>query len=455
MEKVVEIGGRRELLVDDYLVARMDGVALTLHSPTPREVAIVHDQPWEGNTSYYHTVFWDEDRFKVYYRGAHVDEQDGTAHHQMVCYAESRDGLTWEKPALDIVEFNGSRRNNIVWDGIGAHTFVPFRDGNPACTPDARYKAVAAQKKALYAFKSADGLHWSLMQEEPIITEGAFDSQNLAFWDPLRNCYVDFHRHFQLVDGERVRDIMTCTSTDFLHWTKPVFIHYPGAPVEHLYTNQIRPYYRAPHLYLGFPKRFVPRRQTTHDRHTGISDILLMSSRDGLHFKRWGEAWLRPGPQQERWVNRNNFVAWGILETAATVAGVPNELSFYSMEGYYRGDSCQLRRYTLRLDGFVSARAPLAGGELVTKPLRFSGQHLQINAATSAAGSVRVELQDAQGHPLPGFTLADADEFFGDEVAHTVTWQGRSDVSSLTGTPVRLRFVLADADLYALQTVLP
>ncbi|MBX3011020.1 MAG: hypothetical protein KF832_05910 [Caldilineaceae bacterium] len=449
----IEIGTRRELLVDDALIAASQGITRTLHAPTPRDIALVHDQPWEGNTSYYHTVFQDGDRFKMYYRGAHVDEQDGAAKHQTVCYAESRDGITWEKPELGIVEFQGSRRNNIVWDGIGAHTFVPFRDHNPASPPEAAYKAIAAHQKALYAFQSADGLHWSPLQEEPVITEGAFDSQNLAFWDPQRGCYVDFHRQFQVMDGERVRDIMTCTSSDFRQWTKPVFLDFGDAPIEHLYTNQISPYYRAPHLYLGFPKRFAPRRQTSYDRHTGISDVVFMSSRDGLHFTRWGEAWLRPGPQKERWVNRNNFVAWGIVETAATVPGVPNELSFYSMEGYYRGTSCQMRRYTLRLDGFVSANAPLAGGELVTKPLVFTGKQLTINAATSAVGSVRVELQDAAGQPVPGFTLADADEFFGDAIAQTVTWQGQADLTALAGKPIRIRFVLADADLYAFQTV--
>ena len=448
----IALGLRRELLLDEFLIERMAGVTLTLHAPTPREVAIVHDQPWEGNVSYYHTVFREGERLRMYYRGAHVDEQDGETHHQVVCYAESRDGLTWEKPDLGLVTFNGSRHNNIVWDGIGSHTFVPFRDENPAAPPAAQYKAIAAHKKALYAFQSADGLQWSLLQEAPIITEGAFDSQNLAFWDPLRACYVDFHRQFQSIDGDRVRDIMTCTSPDFIHWSAPRFIDYQGAPVEHLYTNQIRPYVRAPHIYLGFPKRFAPKRQTTLDRHPGISDIVLMSSRDGQTFKRWGEAWLRPGPQKERWINRNNFVAWGILQTASTIPGLPDELSFYSMEGYYRGASCQMRRYTLRQDGFVSARAPLAGGELVTKPLTVGGQRLLINFATSAVGSIRVEVQSATGEPIPGFTLADADELFGDEVEQTVTWRGNADLGMLVNTPLRLRFVMADADLYSFVT---
>lgn len=85
---------------------------------------------------------------------------------------------------------------------------------------------------------------------------------------------------------------------------------------------------------MGFPKRFMPRRTTAHDRHTGISDVVFMSSRDGLTFRRWGEAWIRPGPPQERWINRNNFVAWGMVETESPWPGAPKEISFYSMEGY-------------------------------------------------------------------------------------------------------------------------
>ena len=131
----------------------------------------------------------------------------------------------------------------------------------------------------------------------------------------------------------------------------------------------------------------MPKRAESDGGDAGLSDSVFMSSRDGLHFRRWGEAFIRPGPQQERWINRNNQIAWGLIETEADVPGTPPEISVYSMEGYYRGDSCQLRRYTLRLDGFVSANAPLRGGELITRPFTFAGTELSLNYATSAAGS--------------------------------------------------------------------
>ncbi len=366
--ETVAIGSRLELLVDDHLIEKLTNARQVLHHPMPQEVAIVHDKPWEGNICCYHTVFQDGGLFRMYYRGAHADPKTNRVPHQVVCYAESKDGIHWTKPELGLVEFGGSRKNNILWNGAGSHNFTPFRDENPQCAPDARYKAIGTGKGGLIAFKSPDAIHWTLISDKPVITKGAFDSQNLAFWDPLRRCYVDFHRQGR--DG--VRDIMTCTSQDFRQWTDPVFLTYPGAPKEHLYTNAIRPYYRAPHIYLGFPKRFLPSRRVVEHANSGVSDGVFMSSRDGRTFKRWLEAFIRPGLQRDRWVCRNNMTAWGILVTKAALPGLPDELSLFATEGYYTGASCQLRRYTLRIDGFVSVQAPYKGGELLTKPLIFA-----------------------------------------------------------------------------------
>ena len=110
-----------------------------------------------------------------------------------------------------------------------------------------------------------------------------------------------------------------------------------------------------------------------------------------------------------------------------------------------------MARYTLRPDGFVSVHADAAGGEFVTRPLTFTGKTLEINYSTSAAGTVRVEIQDAAGKPIPGFALADCPDIFGDRLEQIVEWKQGSDLGKLTGQPVRLRFVLSDADLYAIR----
>jgi hypothetical protein len=121
----------------------------------------------------------------------------------------------------------------------------------------------------------------------------------------------------------------------------------------------------------------------------------------------------------------------------------------------YAQPTAHLRRYSLRLDGFASLHAGYLGGEMVTKPLTFSGNKLTLNFSTSAAGGVKVELQDIDGKPLPGFALDDCQEQIGNELERVVSWKGGDDVSSLAGKPVRLRFVLKDADVFAFQFASP
>jgi hypothetical protein len=185
---------------------------------------------------------------------------------------------------------------------------------------------------------------------------------------------------------------------------------------------------------------------------SALSEGLLMASRDGVNFKRWNEAFLPPGIEREgTWNYGHQYLAWHVVETKSDLPGAPNELSLYAVESYWTPPGSALRRYTLRLDGFVSVQAPMSGGELLTVPVRFSGRELTLNFATSAAGSVRVEIQDEQGRPLPGFALADCPPHFGDTVERAVTWRKGRDVSSLAGQAVRLRFVLQDADVYAFR----
>ena len=109
------------------------------------------------------------------------------------------------------------------------------------------------------------------------------------------------------------------------------------------------------------------------------------------------------------------------------------------------------RRYVLRMDGFVSLNAGYGGGEMVTKVLEFTGSELILNYSTSAAGSIRVEMQSPDGRALPNFSLADCLPVVGDEIEGVVRWRHGNDVSTLSGQRVRLRFVLCDADMYSMR----
>ncbi len=467
----INIGTRRELFVDDFLIEKLSGVELKLHSPTPREIVMVTDSPWEGAGSAYATVFRDGDRFRMYYDACMSINEDGTnirdiADEWFVCYAESKDGRHWTKPELGIVEFKGSKKNNILMNRDMDPTV--FKDPNPACRPGEEYKKIQVKwRVGLFALKSSDGISWSPLGDKPIITKGVFDSQNIAFWDPIRKQYWAYVRGYD--NGKR--DTLVATSQDFLTWTEPEWLQYGDAPNEQLYTNQVLPYPRAPHIFMGFPTRYVERgwcpsfdslpdpehRKNRMKRDKGGSgeprsglattDGLFMTSRDGRTFKRWGEAFIRPGIERKtNWVYGDCFQNWGIVETASDDPFAPPELSFYAFEDQWRHPQ-HLRRYTLRIDGFVSLHAPHKGGEVLTKPFIFSGKALTLNLSTSAAGNIDIQLLDVENKIPP----CKARYIFGDALERVVTWEKGTDISQFAGKPVRLRIEMKDADLFALR----
>ena len=431
-----DIHSRLELFVEDSLIEKVSPPAtLHQHQPTPREVVLVTDAPWEGNTSACFTVFRDNDIYRMYYRAAHsVESPTQTRHPDFSCYAESKDGIHWRKPRLGLFEFQGSTDNNIIWKGGATENFTPFKDPNPDCTPDAPYKAFGGfGEGGIFAFKSIDGVRWSLMTDKPVITDGAFDSQNLAFWDPVDKLYRDFHRK----PRNHHRDIMTCTSKDFLTWTDPVFLEYPGAPQKHLYTNGVRAYLHAPHILLGFPARYQPKNSQV--------EPILMASRDRHTFKRWPRALIPITAPKDRDGNRSNYMANALVQLGEN----DRELSVYASEAYAQGPDSRLRRFTFRTDGFVSVRSGDKPGELLTKPVNFVGSRLEVNFVTRDGGKVRVELQNADGSAIEGYTLADCKPLRGDEIRNTVSWKSGSAVGSLAGEPVRLRFELKNADVFS------
>lgn len=471
--ETINIGSRLELCVDDALFESQDGVRFVLHRPTPREVAIVYDQPWEGNTSGYATVMRDGATYRMYYRGAAMvyEEKLQKKHTEVACYAESDDGIHWKRSKLRLHKWPGGETNNIIWRGPGHHNFAPFLDTNPACPPESRFKAIGGTYiTGLHVMHSEDGIHWSPFHDKPVLTEGAFDSHNTAFWDPTRRQYAMYYRTVKKIDGVGYRAINRVLSDDMIHWSQPEPLLYPRSPPQEMYTNNIGPYFRAPHLLFGFPARYVPRKSNPHGQSlepvelraklaaayervgSDLTDGLFMTSRGGVAFRRRDEAFLRPGPQSEhRWMYGDNYQSYGLFRTKDADGTLSDDLSFLVSEQYWRDGKTRARRYTIRMDGFVSAKAPLKGGELVTKPLRFTGDRLIVNYATSAAGSLRVELQSPERKPLPGFQLENCVEHYGDSTSQVIKWATDRDVSELAGKAIRVRFVISDGDLYSFQ----
>jgi hypothetical protein len=175
------------------------------------------------------------------------------------------------------------------------------------------------------------------------------------------------------------------------------------------------------------------------------SDNVLMTSRGGTVYARtFMEGFVRPGIGLENWTSRTNYPARGIVSTGN------DEMSFYIQHNYGQ-PTARLDRYTLRLDGFASVCAGYEGGSFTTVPLQFTGNELHLNFSTSAAGFVRVALLDEKGTPLTGFSADECEEIIGDMIDRTVKWNDSSNISSLAGAPIRLKFIMKDADLFALQ----
>lgn len=452
----IGIGTERQLFVDRLLIDSMQESELRLQTPHDEGIAIKFDKPWEGLFCGYVTMIQDGERLRAYYRGMPTAGADGSPN-ECTCVAESTDGIHWTKPDLNLYEMNGAKPNNVVLAQSApfTHNFCPMLDKRPGVAKEERYKALGGTAQSgLYAFVSADGLSWKKMFDHAVIKEGAFDSQNVPFWSEADGKYWCYYRVFQ----DDIRRIARTSSSDFEHWSPGELMEYSQGPIEQMYTNQTSPYFRAPQYHLAISARFFPERRVlspeqaekikVHPSYfSDCSDAVLMSVRGGagpVYQRTFVEGFLKPGLGLENWVSRTNYPALNVLPSGE------GRISFYVNQNYGQPTS-HLRRYSLRTDGFAAVHTGWEGGELTTKPVTFAGKELRINFATSAAGSVRVEVQSVDGKPMPGFSLEDCQETIGNDLDRVVLWQGGSDLSGLAEKPVRLRFLLKDADLFSFK----
>ncbi len=470
----IDIADRKQLVVDAHLIASMSGVRLVMNEPYHTgEVLLTADQPWEkrigGIVWNQGTVRKEGDKIRLWYQLITLKKDpklEGThAATQSMAYAESTDGIHFTKPKLDLHEFLGQKPNNIL---------IPASRGgtvwiDPTAPPSHRYRSqTKGAKGRLYFFHSADGIRW---HPTHAIQNGHCDTQNIAFWDQRYDRYVLYTRMWVRFPGKEgnYRYHRRMESDDLVHWsndqpviradkvdlskydsaTKQPPVDYYGAclfryPDEHgvylALAHAFWHWYERPERLLG-PNRF---------------DVRLMVSRDGKDFERVGgrAPFLRLGPEG----SFRSRMIWAL----PTPIRMGNELWIYYWASNKDHAGCideaaggklqtGITRAILRLDGFVSADAAYDGGELITRPLCFKGDRLELNVDTSAGGVVKVELRDVENKPIPGYTLAEATPICGNAVAMPVSWGDRRDVGKLAGRRVRLRFVMQDCKLYAFR----
>lgn len=453
---MIDIGTRRELFIDQHLIDTLHAADMRLNPPRDEGPVLHHDKPWEGDFSFYGTVIDCGDVYRMYYRGWPIKD-DGSFDRACTCVAESDDGVNWRRLEFDLFDAIGGKPNNVIADSsLYTHNFAPMLDTRPDVPEAQRFKSLSGSTKTgLHAAMSADGIHWKPMRDQPVLPACetvTYDSQNVTFWSEYEQCYVCYFR----TNRAKLRRVSRATSDDYLHWSDPVEMRYTNGYAEQFYVSQTFPYLRAPHIYLSLAARFTPGRHAVpeeagdelgiHPSYRGdTSDTVLMTTRGGdVYDRTFMESYFRAGLGYEHWVSRTNYGVQNIIQTG------DDELSIYMSQNYAQ-PTAHIRRYSLPVDRIASIHAGYRGGEVTTKRLTFAGDKLELNYATSAAGSVSVEVQSFDGVPIEGFAAADCDEIFGNELSRIVTWNGSADLSALAGEAVQLRFILKDADVFAMR----
>jgi hypothetical protein len=504
-ETPLAIGDKRQVFIDGRFIKQSHGVELAVHKPYKTgQIVIACEHPWEQSLGQYHSVLKDGNTYHMWYTvygGA-----DGNAVPvRSIAYARSNDGIRWEKPDLGLVEIYGTRKNNIVlghgFGGIkgATHGCMVFLD--PHAAPDEKFRLVSNPEglgKSLQIFSSGDGIHWKLTGRD--ITKFRserhhLDSQNVIFWDDRISKYVAYVRRNLRPAGSQGRSVARAESADLSHFADvedcPVVLGFDDEDpqyydpvnkakiqVSDFYTNGTIKYPWAQDAYYMFPSQyfhygtFLKDFQKGQPVNAGSLDVRFAASRDGVHWRRYDRrAFVGLGMEGE-WDCRSIYMAYGVVPGRNESEMFMYYCGSNTLHGWDRDDQHRQRnkrilrrvggapetemygisRLVIRRDGFVSVRAAYTGGEFSTPVLTFEGDELALNVDTSAVGQVQVEILDENGKPVSGYTLQDCDQIYtANEINRVVKWNGNAGVSDLAGKPVRLRFVMRDADLYALQ----
>ena len=436
-EKVYDVSGSRELMIDDFLIAEKKNLIFKQH--TPVELPCDKNKP----LGHYNVIVQKPDGTFFYYFRGNNGTFKGKAYNnhpgEYVGIAESRDGIKWNIPELNLFPGKAVPGNTVIY-GAGeiTHNLAPFYDTNPACAENERYKAVAGTKETggLFVFASADGIRWKRLQKQPIMKYEPekfgghmLDSLNVVFYSEAEKCYVMYVRVWKTADGlSGIRSFAKSVSKDFLNWSTPEFLEV-NRKGEHLYISGLLPYKRAPQYYVGVATRYFENRGSATDT------VLLFSRRGKGIIRPSFEALIRPGLDKSRWLNRMNYITCGIIQE-----NPENMLLYHNRKNLM---------YRLRTDGFVSLHAGIDEGSFLTKILKCGKNDLEFNVSTSAGGLFRVEVCDEKGKPVPGYTFADMKVFYGDKISFVPEWNGKK-FSSLPYGKYRLRIKMREADLYSI-----
>ena len=451
---------RTYLFLDDEHISRT--ARLTRAYETMRKFGSVvqADKPWEYNcVAVYGSVLPKPDGsgYQMWYQNFSRHERGpGRA---VFCYAESEDGVRWEKPELGLFERGGTRRNNVVlvhWGSTWLSTLNVIHDAAEE-REDRRYKMLFSaaddgEGPGLFVAFSPDGIRWTV-ERTPVRTD-ASDRTTLMHDPGAKSPFVAFTRRHGMMQEARSRAIYRCESRDFVTWTEPELMLAPDLCDSWDVQFYGMPAFRYRDLYLGGLKRLW----STPDR----IDAELVTSRDGRSWRRTRHTVLPNGPEGS-WDSR-----WIALASSPPIECDGALYFYHEARAQAHGGTAPFPRGGIGLaalpkDRFASIEAGPTEGILETKPFEWQGGHIELNVDATGlsrrvnshtfGGIALVEVLDGNGVPVPGLARGDARAIHGDEAARRVEWRTSGDdanpLDALIGRTVSLRIYLTTARLYA------
>jgi len=463
-------GPWRRLFLDAMVVESQQGLQRVFHAAEkyPGNPVIPRTKPWEGTADrsgpyLYGTVMWDDGLLKMWYHA-----YTSGAYYNL--YATSNDGIQWEKPNLGIIDFEGSKDNNLFLT-VSTDVENPqlYKGGGKCHNPSVikrPWEPDPEKRWALFCYSqeyrhsrvafSPDGLRWTFVPET--VEKALFSSSDVLnyFWDTYQNRYACTWKS----GNRRGRAVGIVTSKDGLSWTKPVegpvFVADDLDPdATQIYGMPVFPYQG---LYIGMPWIYNAR----WFKYGGYTDQRLYESEaDSPCTMDVQLAWSWDLINWTRPPGRKQFIARGeegrfdsdMIYTARAPVQVGDELYFYY--GGWNKPHNNLKALSaiglakLRLDGFCSMRAGEQEGRLISRREPMHVAKVTINAKTSPDGYVLAELLDKHNNVIEGFSREDCVPFTGDSVDHVLTWSRPALPEEMVEEDKKIRFWLKNADLYS------
>lgn len=466
--EVIDIGNRREPFWDNFLLDTDKTTATPrVNHPTYCRNVFEFDKPWEMTGLSYPQVLKVGDKYRLYYITIGAKGEYPEGNYCKICALESDDGINWERPELNNTEYAGDKENNIAIYKVDDNCFI-FYDENPDCPPDEKFKGVGSEcemnengtpiRAILRSWTSPDGYNFKLGD---ILNEnGAFDTLQTVHW--VNGEYVIYYRDY--IGDDRIIRVMR--SKDFKNWTGFNEIKFDDDKFYQLYTNNVKQYERAPHIFVGFPTRYIEKTEWTENLKQlpsykrkktraevnnmprlglALTDCLFMMSRDGDNWHRYSEAFMVPEYEKDdNWIYGDCYPSWDLIDTG-------DENYYFYTKGkkpVFEEVPIPLELWKIRKDGFAFYEADADGKEIVTKPITFEGEYLHLNFETSAAGSIYVDLLDEDGNEIPGKTSF---ELYGNTIDRKVFFEDGTNFGEYANKPVRLRFRMSDAKIYSMK----